>query len=74
MPGLLAPSPFIETEIKSVGLMVIVLLSSIARPSESKPGPKFALVAGTFIINYFPHLYGWQNIQRLNIIGKMCLL
>jgi len=54
IPGLLEPSPLMETEIKSACLMVMILLSSMARPSESKPGPKFALVAGTFIVNYFP--------------------
>lgn len=49
--GLFEPSPFIETVKKSDGFMETWLFKSSASPSESNPGPKFALVAGVFIIN-----------------------
>jgi hypothetical protein len=39
---------------KSEGFIDISLFKSRANPNESNPGPKFALVAGTYIFTSLP--------------------
>ena len=52
------PSPFIDTELNFAGSIFTLLKSFKLSPKASKPGPKFALVAGTKMFKISPKLLG----------------
>ena len=52
------PSPFIETELNLDGSIFTLLKSFKLSPKASKPGPKFALVAGIKIFKFSPKQLG----------------
>ena len=50
--GLFSPSPLIDALKNLDGWNSTLFLKSTAKPKESNPGPKLALVAGTLTVNY----------------------
>ena len=59
---------------KTVSSMVIVLYIGRAIPKQSNPGPRFAVVAGTFtviFITYLPFFFSYYTKNTKNGLFKL---